>query len=62
MLAISCPTCRKSAQIETIQAWPNFPFCSPRCKLIDLGNWLGEAYHLPTSELAEDAAVEESAQ
>jgi uncharacterized protein len=24
--------------------WPEFPFCSRRCKLIDLGRWLGEAY------------------
>jgi len=25
---------------------PNFPFCSKRCKLIDLGNWLNEEYTL----------------
>jgi endogenous inhibitor of DNA gyrase (YacG/DUF329 family) len=24
--------------------WPEFPFCSPRCKTIDLGRWLGETY------------------
>jgi endogenous inhibitor of DNA gyrase (YacG/DUF329 family) len=24
--------------------WPQFPFCSDRCRLIDLGRWLGEAY------------------
>ena len=24
-----------------------FPFCSERCKLVDLGNWLGEAYRVP---------------
>jgi len=26
--------------------WPEFPFCSPRCKTIDLGRWLGEAYRV----------------
>jgi endogenous inhibitor of DNA gyrase (YacG/DUF329 family) len=26
--------------------WPEFPFCSPRCKSIDLGRWLGEAYRV----------------
>ncbi len=25
----------------------SFPFCSSRCKQIDLGNWLGESYGLP---------------
>jgi endogenous inhibitor of DNA gyrase (YacG/DUF329 family) len=24
--------------------WPEFPFCSDRCRLIDLGRWLGEEY------------------
>jgi endogenous inhibitor of DNA gyrase (YacG/DUF329 family) len=26
--------------------WPEFPFCSPRCRLIDLGRWLGEDYRM----------------
>jgi endogenous inhibitor of DNA gyrase (YacG/DUF329 family) len=26
--------------------WPQFPFCSPRCRLIDLGRWLGEEYRI----------------
>ena len=25
---------------------PTYPFCSPRCKLADLGNWLGGRYAL----------------
>ena len=30
--------------------WPQFPFCSPRCKLIDLGRWLGgTTYGVPTT-------------
>ncbi len=24
-----------------------FPFCSDRCKLVDLGKWLGEEYRIP---------------
>ena len=24
--------------------WPDWPFCSARCKTIDLGRWLGGAY------------------
>jgi hypothetical protein len=37
--------------------WPDFPFCSRRCRTIDLGRWLGEEYRLPAedgSDLAED--------
>jgi len=26
------------------EKWPELPFCSPRCRLIDLGRWLGEEY------------------
>jgi hypothetical protein len=42
-----------------------FPFCSSRCKLLDLGKWLGEEYRIPgprPGDGAEDApAAEESA-
>ncbi len=42
--------------------WPDFPFCSPRCKLIDLGRWLDEGYTLPADaegSPADDGADEE---
>jgi endogenous inhibitor of DNA gyrase (YacG/DUF329 family) len=38
--------------------WPQFPFCSPRCKTIDLGRWLGESYRIPAEE-PEEPAFEE---
>jgi endogenous inhibitor of DNA gyrase (YacG/DUF329 family) len=38
--------------------WPEFPFCSPRCRLIDLGRWLGGEYRLP-SPTAEDRPAED---
>lgn len=25
----------------------SYPFCSDRCRLIDLGKWLGEEYRIP---------------
>jgi endogenous inhibitor of DNA gyrase (YacG/DUF329 family) len=28
--------------------WPQWPFCSDRCRLIDLGRWLNEEYRLAT--------------
>jgi uncharacterized protein len=35
--------------------WPDFPFCSPRCKLVDLGRWLGESYRVPDEGETEEA-------
>jgi endogenous inhibitor of DNA gyrase (YacG/DUF329 family) len=33
--------------------WPDFPFCSPKCKMIDLGRWLGEDYRVASKETEE---------
>jgi uncharacterized protein len=49
-----CPTCRKPGVVREANA--AFPFCSERCRLIDLGNWLGETYRVPLAE--EDDQVE----
>ncbi|MBI4445445.1 MAG: DNA gyrase inhibitor YacG [Acidobacteria bacterium] len=38
-----CPTCRKAVARKQ----PFFPFCSERCRLVDLGKWLGEEYRVP---------------
>ena len=38
---IKCPTCWKSGDWF---AGPYGPFCSKRCKLIDLGKWFGEEH------------------
>jgi endogenous inhibitor of DNA gyrase (YacG/DUF329 family) len=49
----SCPICRKGVRPRSEN--PFFPFCSSRCKQVDLGKWLDEAYRLPV----EDASGEE---
>ena len=36
-----CPTCCKPTDSE---ADANFPFCSDRCRLLDLGEWAAERY------------------
>jgi len=44
MKKLICPICRK----ETYWAGnPCRPFCSERCKLIDLASWIGEEYTIP---------------
>jgi len=42
-----CPTCRKTAPPRAENAF--FPFCSERCKLLDLGKWLSGAYRIPVA-------------
>lgn len=39
-----CPTCRKIA----LAGEPDFPFCSDRCRLIDLGKWVSGGYVIST--------------
>jgi len=37
----SCPICKTPTDSETSA---NFPFCSERCRLLDLGAWAAEKY------------------
>jgi uncharacterized protein len=47
MIRGRCPTCSSRFQIATIGELPSFPFCSERCRLIDLGRWIDGKYVLP---------------
>lgn len=47
---VKCPTCQR--EIDWSQS-PFRPFCSERCRLIDLGAWLTEKHAIP-GELAPD--------
>jgi endogenous inhibitor of DNA gyrase (YacG/DUF329 family) len=40
-----CPICSRPAAGR--EANPALPFCSKRCKQIDLGKWLSEGYRVP---------------
>lgn len=52
---LRCPICKKPVSLDD----PNMPFCSDRCRIIDLGNWATDQYVIPTpvSE-AEDEEAE----
>lgn len=41
---VKCPTCRR--EIDWANS-PYRPFCSERCRLIDLGAWLSEKHAIP---------------
>lgn len=42
---VSCPRC--GAQVAWLPENHYRPFCSERCKLIDLGDWAMEKYRVP---------------
>ena len=52
-MGVKCPTCGR--EIEWSDRSPFRPFCSERCKLIDLGAWLTEK-HAIAGEEAPDSA------
>ncbi|MBK9975624.1 MAG: DNA gyrase inhibitor YacG [Planctomycetes bacterium] len=39
-----CPTCKAAFVCAGLADNPWFPFCSERCKLVDLGAWLSDQY------------------
>jgi len=46
--AIKCPECGKSTEYSTQNEYR--PFCSKRCKLIDLGEWIEGKYKINSEE------------
>ena len=44
-LIIACPCCKKSLRWK--DCGENRPFCSERCRLIDLGDWASEKHAIP---------------
>jgi len=54
MKAVHCPTCKKDVAPDG----KAFPFCSERCRLVDLGNWLDGRYRVASQndERSDDAS------
>ncbi len=49
-MQVTCPTCKHRVRVQRRDslALPRFfPFCSERCKMIDLGAWLNAEYRIP---------------
>lgn len=57
---VNCPTC--GAPVEWTAVSPSRPFCSERCKLIDLGAWAAEEHKIPVAPEAEDELFSETLQ
>jgi endogenous inhibitor of DNA gyrase (YacG/DUF329 family) len=56
VMKIICPICKKNT---TWEENPWRPFCSERCKLIDLGKWVLEEYRIPEKKEEEGEKKEE---
>ena len=52
-MKLKCPICKK----PVAAAAPDFPFCSDRCRLIDLGKWASGAYVIASPETDAQEAI-----
>ena len=59
MKTVACPRCGAQAPYAPENKWR--PFCSERCRMIDLGQWASESYRVPVENHEEppDAADDE---
>jgi endogenous inhibitor of DNA gyrase (YacG/DUF329 family) len=54
---MKCPICKKATDLAN----PFYPFCSERCKIVDLGNWASEKYVISTPVQADESDDDEHA-
>jgi endogenous inhibitor of DNA gyrase (YacG/DUF329 family) len=57
MPIVKCPTCQRDSEWTNNNPWR--PFCSQRCKLIDLGDWTAEKHAIPLVELDDESQITE---
>lgn len=41
-----CPYCQRELQVENLADLPHMPFCSERCRMADLNDWLSGRYRI----------------
>ena len=49
-MIIKCPICKTPVDQSRAEGAKFFPFCSDRCRLIDLGRWLDGKYQIPADD------------
>ena len=54
---VKCPTCGKAVKWEPSSKWR--PFCSERCRLIDLGEWANESHRIQGDETLHEELIED---
>ena len=55
-VTVACPTCRQPSRYGPDNPWR--PFCSERCRGIDLGAWASEAYRVPAQSPPDGEAAD----
>ena len=58
MIRGRCQICGKPFEVARLDDLPSFPFCSDRCKLVDLGRWIDGDYAIPGAPAPEPAEPE----
>ena len=58
MNKVRCPICDRAMDGHGPKEWPDWPFCSKRCRLVDLGRWLDGAYSIEVPAQEEDLEEE----
>jgi endogenous inhibitor of DNA gyrase (YacG/DUF329 family) len=56
MSSVRCPICDTPMPGDWSE-YPDYPFCSKRCRTIDLGRWLGEEYKVGGGEPSDDRST-----
>ena len=55
MIRGRCPICSKTFELARLDDLPSFPFCSDRCRMVDLGRWIDGSYTIPDATPIEPA-------
>ena len=53
---VACPTCRKPAHWSETNRFR--PFCSNRCRLLDLGAWADESHRIAAEDIDDESETE----
>ncbi len=53
---VACPSCGKKSVFEPWNPWR--PFCSERCRMVDLGGWASGSYRIPGKPGDDDSGEE----
>ena len=54
---VNCPECDKEVPWQDDQQWK--PFCSERCKLIDLGEWASEGHKIAGESIEVETDIDQ---
>ncbi|HUR52723.1 MAG TPA: DNA gyrase inhibitor YacG [Gemmataceae bacterium] len=54
-----CPICDAAMPGDWTE-YPDYPFCTKRCRTIDLGRWLGEGYRVADKDADDNRSTDSS--